>query len=304
MPWRRRVLTYRESGGIRFTQAERQAYSIMVDLRIISRVGSPSLNLRSNPPISFWGKWTLFGGSVPAMSGDMIFPRQRILNFRNERRADLFDQLSIAGDQVEPPRDVADVVSVLAFAVDGLALAPSLGLPFNYLKFVGLPGSQFEVTIWKLNFEEGDDVTLPDPVQDPTRNDDQYYEPQVNPPEDPFAGNPDPSAEPTNVDPRDFSPENQPGENTGTGEATFEFTDENLNGFEPFSQQAVGYPGQLVSGVTAEGLAFAGWRDVEGVTPITITSTNGPVVIRDFSIALPDGGTYSPFNDGISSPDT
>lgn len=293
MPWRRRVLTYREMGAVRFNRKEREAYSIMVDLRIISRVGNPSQNLRSNPPVGFWGKWTVFHGSVPYEVRDMSFPRQRALNLRNEQKAATYNALSIMAKSDPPPSSISDVAGLLAQAIDGVQLAPILDHRPNYLKFVGLPGSQFEVTIWRLEFDEPDSFQVPPSDPDPTRGQDQYYEPAINPADNPYGGNPSPSDIPDNVDPRDFSPQDEPVQPI-TGSVDYEFFSASTNSFQPFSRPGLEWPGQLVE-LTGNGVVNEiGWRDDNGVETSLVQADSVRAEVRFVAFNSDDGRTFVP----------
>lgn len=299
--WQSRKLTYREKGTVRFTQRERRSYALMLDLRIVSVLKVPFQNLKSNPTQSFYGKATVFGGSVPYELLEIPFPRYRIFSLRNEQAATTYNQLALAADGNRQLTDLAEVVEEIWSRLQGLQLAPLLQHRPNFVKFVGLPFCQFEFTVWRLEFEGGVGFQFPAADPDPTRGEDQYYEPKENDISDPYQGNEPESEIPDRVDPRDFGDSGNNSANTGTGLTSFEFSVPSSNGFSSGGGGRLGYPGFLSSRDLPDGRLTVDWVDNEGNrSAVTVTSEDS-ISVRNFRIVLDDGTEYAPLSDSFTN---
>jgi len=292
--WRSRRLTYRERGAVRFTRAERRSYALMVDVRFLSVVGTPYTNLKSNPPESFYGKYTVFHGSLPAEISPLPTPYFRVLNLRNEQSASTYNALALAADANRQITGVGELVEAVWARLQGIQLAPLLDHRPNFLKVVGLPLSQFEIVIWRLEFEDGVGFELPNPYPDPTRGGDQYPEPRQNSVDAPYAGNPPESPRPSFLDERDFA-EEEPDPGTFTGNLNYEYLTPSGTEYLPLTQEGVMWPGQLVTLALPNRPNSIVWEDDQGVqTPMTTFTAGFRAEVRFVEFEADDGTLFIP----------
>lgn len=303
MPWNSRNRTYREFGTFRFNRAQRESYALILDIEIQSVIRESYVNFKGNPPYGFWGVATIFEGSVPRERKVLEWPKMRIINVRNEFAGAYFnDQIS----ELKNDAFQTDVSNALDYVLTSLLDFPRTPvLPHKELsvKFKGLDKSQFKFTCYWLEFPPAAEDFLPFDDLDPTRNGNEYPEPTVNPPDDPYQGNDEPSPPFNGADPRDYGPDNMPPSAVvGFGNGTFEFAAASTNGeFSEFTTtEELGYPGFLREGTRTDIAASIAWEDADG----TVTNISGtdfpPLTVRNFTIAQPDGGTYSPLSDSLT----
>lgn len=298
--WQSRTLTYRERGSVGLTTAERRAYAILLDFRAVSVVRTPYTNLKSNPPQSFYGKATIFQGATPSAILDLPTPQFRILSLRNEQAATTYNQLALAADANRQITNLSELVEDVWARLQGIQFAPLLEHRETKVKIVGLPLSQFEITVYRLEFEDPVGFDFPDPDSDPTEGQDEYYEPAVNPSTNPFGGNPTPSGIPGNLDPRDFAP--QDGESTPiTGSLSYEFRATGSGNYAPISRANLVWPGRLVEATEPDFTNAIGWEDDDG-NVTTISRTNfPPLEVRFVQFDADDGRTFIPDPNSFTS---
>ncbi len=203
LPWESESLQYRESGSYRFSVEQRQAYALLLDLKIISFVQQKYENNNSIPNNGFWGKATIFEGSVVRSSQQIIFPKQRVLSVVNRTIVNTaLTALSYEGLRLFLEDFAVNEGNIV---VPGESLKPvQLGPQETVVKFRGFPLSQFEFTCYWLPYSPDLIPYIDVRAEDPTDGDDEYYEPRKNEPDNPFRNNP--AADPPNPDSdsRDF----------------------------------------------------------------------------------------------------
>lgn len=291
--WNRRTETYRGSGSYRFNRAQRESYALILDIKILSYVGSPSFNLKSNPEFSFWGYATTFERATPALKQPVEFAVSRVLNTKNDAAAATFNALAIAAAGNQQITNLSEVVELVWEQFDTLNLTPVLRHDETTIKFKALPTTQFEFICYWLDFPPSDE-DFPDFNPDPpATDDDEYYEPQQNPASDPFAGNPTPTAIDTRSDPRDFDDNNDPPARIG-GSLSLESSGNN----SPFTVAddipGLFWPGQLVEGNDPSFSHAISWLDDEGVETVIARTNFPPLRIRFVEFNADDGRLFIP----------
>lgn len=209
LPYELEELTFREQGSIRFTDEQRAAYRMILDVEIISYVREEYANLKSLPRNGFWGYATTFHGSSPLQLVKVEFARQRLLDVI---RQDILNAGLTVTSHLQ-------IISSLANLGDALSLGPIvspwftptvLANPETVVKFKTQPLTQFTFKLYWLPFEPGTVEALLFNSEDPTDGGDEYPEPRRNLPGDPWANNPIPSPFNPDSDDRDYGNQNQP----------------------------------------------------------------------------------------------
>lgn len=291
--WKTRRETYRGQGSFRFTRAQRESYCLILDVKILSYVGSPSFNLKANPEFSFWGYATTFERDTPSLRQSVDFAVSRLLNVKNDAASATFNALAIAAAGNQQVTNVGELVEFVWEQFDTINLTPVLRHDETTIKFKALPTTQFEFICYWLDFPIQDE-DFPDFNADPpSSDDDQYYQPQQNEISDPFAGNPDPSPIDTRSDPRDFGDENEPPPDI-VGTISFESSGNNSPFTAGIPVSGLVWPGQLVEGSEAGFTNVVAWRDDNGVET-TIARTNfPPLAVRFVQFDADDGRVFVP----------
>lgn len=300
--WNSENLNFRESGSIRFSQEQLRSYALILDVEIVSYIKESYVNFKGNPPYGYWGTATVFQGGVPIERKTLEWTRQRIINVRNEAAATAFN------DEVSYFKDNAfqlDAASALDFVITSTftyPAAPILEHKETLVKFRALDKSQFKFTVWWMPFPTSSEQFLDFSDSDPTAGFDEYPEPTANPSDNPYIGNADPDEPNPASDPRDFSDENQPASNVlGYGTGSYEFRDAGTNGWSATTKGNLGYPGNMIPTTSSGGFNEVSWQDADGVTTSLVFGASPPVQVRNLTIAQPNGGTYTPFNDSFSN---
>lgn len=203
--------TYRGMGSYRFTREQIESYALILDIKILSYVRTIYASLKSNPRNGYWGQAVIFEGSIPRERRSLEFPRERVLNVRNNQALDEviaeFQEREQAGLR-EYLENALEAAFPGLFERDPIPLLPHRE---TIVKFKALPFSQFEFNCYWMPLSTTESL-LPDfNQQDPNPDGDEYEEPMQNPIGDPYAGNESPSFVDERNDPRDYATEeNEP----------------------------------------------------------------------------------------------
>jgi hypothetical protein len=278
--WQTEKLSYRGQGSYRFSDEQRKSYALILDVEVISFVKEPYLNLSWRPAKSYWGNYNTFHGTTVAVSGQMNFAKQRLISTKN---AALIDYLRDKQNFENEARLVTNWGELLEFAFEQVVPFESLPLlrhDETVLKFVANPLTQFQFQCyWLRALDNPDDLPEFDD-SDPSKDDDEYPNPERRDPSDPF--NPSKPVSPPNPDSdgRDFDPD-------------FMANVPELNGtlsYQAYSwdqsrwldrTKSVRSPGGLVGIPGITGLDRIDWSNSED-GPVSLTnSTSDSVMVRN-----------------------
>lgn len=298
--WKSDSKQYRESGSYRFSAEQRESYALILDVKVISYVGSLSFSTKANPEYGFWGNATVFEGTTLSKRIPTEFPRFRLLNVKNDAVAATYNALAIAADANEQITGLGELVEHIWNRFSDIRLTPALRHDETVVKFKCLPLSQFEFSCYWLEFPDND-LGYPDFNDDaPPGDDDEYYMPEQNGVDDPYNGNPLPDPPDPDSDPRDFGDDNEPGPGF-IGVLSYEFRDQNSGAFQPNSIAGIKWPGQLFATIS-QGFNAVAWRDDEGTETVMVIGAAPPVQVRFVQIATDDGQIFVPDPNEFSAP--
>lgn len=209
LPYELEELTFREQGSIRFTDEQRAAYRMILDVEIISFVKEEYANLKSLPRNGFWGYATVFHGSSPIKLLKVEFAKQRLLDVI---RQDILNTGLTVTSHLQTVSSIANLAEALSLdpVVSPWATPTVLANPETVVKFKSQPLTQFVFKLYWLPFEAGTVEALLFNSEDPTDGGNEYPEPRRNLPGDPWANNPIPSPFDPDSDDRDYGNQNNP----------------------------------------------------------------------------------------------
>lgn len=215
--WQRESLVFREQGSFRFAPVQRESYALFLDIEILSYVGERYVNLKSNPPYSFYGYATIFEGAVATRKIPLDYARQRIISVVNRQPIDIADREIIANNQEEIEISLAGALDVALDYLLAESNQGTLGHLETVVKVKCPPLTSFRVNCQWLPFDADIEDYVRIIPEDPTDGEDEYPEPARNSVSDPYSGVPASSPIDGANDPRDYGePEDIPVDIVGT----------------------------------------------------------------------------------------
>ena len=293
LPYESETKYFRGQGSYRFTDEQRAAYRLILDIRITSYVREAYASTKTLPVNGFWGFATVFHGSAVFKKISVDFAQQRLIDAiaKVEQCTAL---VSTSGNRTQT--NLVTVALALGAPVTlGPVIPPTLlTQPETVVKFKGDELTQFQFSCYWLPFEEGLTEDILFNSDDPTDGEDEYYYPPRNTPDNPWAGNP-PGDEPDpNSDPLDFGPPDN-GSNQGAALAVYEFRDAASGGWTENQIDGLGYPGFMFATNASNGNNEVSYRDANGTDTVLVEGGSPPVQVRNLRFIQGGVVVYTPF---------